>query len=500
MALDHLRFQDLVDDARRYLRHHCPQWTDHNVSDPGIVLLEAGAQVVDALSYRLDALPERVQWALLRLYGLDLAPPVPAKGCEPRTVTLRMVDDPGRKVPKGVPVCGDGYIARTDQEADFLFSAEFPVRDVFVVSSVKDPAGKLDVTGAEGRAKRIVADDLSGCRRVVGPAPVSHENHMVALRVHLTDPVGRVEIPMRGSLPHGWHLSWFDGLQLAAVDMQQDEARTKLLVTKVPVNTPLQWSPGEFWFFLLPHPGAPDFTVSRRECGDGAWFPAAAVSVRAVIEARRRLLGTGDGRCGQRFGCPERPLRVQVGETPYSVLDSFPVMPGTEWCVYDPLTHEIQFNPGIREDAGEFGEPPPEHTPVFAVFPDDGATVPACAFTSLAAPYQDVQVTQEAPVAAMPVGPAPVVPQPALADVLAEIHLGAWGVRDRAVTAADYVRHARAVPGVQDASVVITGSAPTREARVTVRCQEASVRDAVQRRLQEVSLLGTTVTVEDGAM
>ncbi|MEV4441067.1 hypothetical protein AB0K09_19010 [Streptomyces sp. NPDC049577] len=501
MTLDDARFQDLVDDARQYLRHHCPQWTDHNVSDPGIVLLEAGAQMVDALSYRLDALPERVQWAVLRLLGLDPAPAVPGRGCEPRPVKLRLVGDPGAKVPEGASVYGDGYVARTDQQAEFVATAAFPVCDVFVVPSVKNPTGKIDVMPVEDRVKRIARNDLTGCQRVVGPTTVSRENHMVALRVRVEGAAtGTIEIPVRGDMPEGWDASWFTGVQLAAVDMRQDDSRAKLLLARMCEDPPQQWRPGEYWFFLIPRPGAPEFTISRRECADGVRFPAAAVPVRAVIEGRRLLLGTGDGRYGQRFGCPERPVRVVVGGTPYSVLDSFPVKPGPgQPCVHDPLTQEIRFNPGLREDAGEFGEVPPEHAPVFAVFPDDGATVPVGTFTSLAAPYQDVQVTQDAPVAAMPVAPAPVVPRPALADALAGIRLGGWGVRDRAVTAADYVWHARAVPGVQDASAVITGSAPAREARVTVRCEEAGVCDAVRRRLQEVSLLGTTVTINDGA-
>lgn len=33
--LDDRRFQQFVDDAKRYIQQACPEWTDHNVSDPG---------------------------------------------------------------------------------------------------------------------------------------------------------------------------------------------------------------------------------------------------------------------------------------------------------------------------------------------------------------------------------------------------------------------------------------------------------------------------------
>jgi len=41
--LDDRRFQDLVDDAKRLVQQRCPSWTDHNVHDPGVTLIETFA-------------------------------------------------------------------------------------------------------------------------------------------------------------------------------------------------------------------------------------------------------------------------------------------------------------------------------------------------------------------------------------------------------------------------------------------------------------------------
>jgi len=38
--LDDRRFQDILDEARRLIPRYCPEWTDHNLSDPGITFLE----------------------------------------------------------------------------------------------------------------------------------------------------------------------------------------------------------------------------------------------------------------------------------------------------------------------------------------------------------------------------------------------------------------------------------------------------------------------------
>ena len=77
--LDDRRFQQLVDEAKRYVQQSCPEWTDHNVSDPGVTLIETFAQMVDQLVYRLNRVPERNHLAFLDLLGVTLFPPTAAR-------------------------------------------------------------------------------------------------------------------------------------------------------------------------------------------------------------------------------------------------------------------------------------------------------------------------------------------------------------------------------------------------------------------------------------
>ena len=77
--LDDRRFQDLVDDAKRMVQRNCPTWTDHNVSDPGVTLIETFAFMTDQLLYRLNRLPDRLHVAFLDLIGLRMLPPTPAR-------------------------------------------------------------------------------------------------------------------------------------------------------------------------------------------------------------------------------------------------------------------------------------------------------------------------------------------------------------------------------------------------------------------------------------
>jgi hypothetical protein len=75
LALDDMRFQQLVSEARTRIAHHSPEWSEHNVSDPGITLIELFAWFTDILLYRINRLPDRLHLALLALVGVTPAPP-----------------------------------------------------------------------------------------------------------------------------------------------------------------------------------------------------------------------------------------------------------------------------------------------------------------------------------------------------------------------------------------------------------------------------------------
>ena len=77
--LDDRRFQDLVDEAKRQVQQRCPEWTDHNVSDPGVTLIELFAWMTDQVVYRLNRVPDRNYVKFLELIGVSLYPPTAAR-------------------------------------------------------------------------------------------------------------------------------------------------------------------------------------------------------------------------------------------------------------------------------------------------------------------------------------------------------------------------------------------------------------------------------------
>ncbi len=73
--LDDLRFQrDLVDEARKRIIQYCPEWTEYNLSDPGITLIELFAWMTELMVYRLNRVPEKNYIKFLELLGMRYQP------------------------------------------------------------------------------------------------------------------------------------------------------------------------------------------------------------------------------------------------------------------------------------------------------------------------------------------------------------------------------------------------------------------------------------------
>lgn len=123
--LDDRRFQQFVDDAKRYVQQRCPEWTDHNVSDPGVTLIETVAYMVDQLVYRLNRVPDSNYLAFLNMLGVTRFPPGAAKA--PLTFWLAAPQDQSVVVPAGAEVAAQ----RSGDEEAIVFST---LNDLRIVS------------------------------------------------------------------------------------------------------------------------------------------------------------------------------------------------------------------------------------------------------------------------------------------------------------------------------------------------------------------------------
>ena len=77
--LDTRRWDDLVEEGRALIPRYAPGWTDHNLHDPGITLMELFAWLVEQDIFRVNQIPERHLRKFLALAGFSPVAPQPAQ-------------------------------------------------------------------------------------------------------------------------------------------------------------------------------------------------------------------------------------------------------------------------------------------------------------------------------------------------------------------------------------------------------------------------------------
>src|SRR5437868_6060192 len=106
--LDDRTYADIVAEAMRLIPRYCPEWTNHNPSDPGITVLELTAWMTELILYRLNRVPEKTYLAFLNMIGIRLRSPQPAHAL----ITFDLVEGAEKQVIK------EGTQIATAQAAD----------------------------------------------------------------------------------------------------------------------------------------------------------------------------------------------------------------------------------------------------------------------------------------------------------------------------------------------------------------------------------------------
>ena len=116
--LDDRTFQDLVNEARSKIPQYCPEWTDHNLSDPGITLIELFAWMTELIIYRLNRVPDKNYVKFLDLIGVRLTPGNPAR----TQITFRLTAPTSETltIPRGTEVA----TVRTETQNAIVFTTD----------------------------------------------------------------------------------------------------------------------------------------------------------------------------------------------------------------------------------------------------------------------------------------------------------------------------------------------------------------------------------------
>lgn len=172
--LDDRRFDDLVKDGISRAKESCPSWTDFTAGDPGVTLIEVFAFLTDALLYRLNRIPPKLQLALLNLVGVNLEPPTAA------AVDLLLCRSANADASNAISIPAGTIAASDDGSAEFVFLAAATIAPGAKDVSVKalncalidaEPLGKS--SGIAGQAftvqhPPVIAPSLDGLDFMLG--------------------------------------------------------------------------------------------------------------------------------------------------------------------------------------------------------------------------------------------------------------------------------------------------------------------------------------------
>ncbi|WP_030613537.1 putative baseplate assembly protein [Streptomyces sclerotialus] len=377
--LDDRRFQQFVDDAKRYIQQRAPEWTDHNVSDPGVTLVETVAHMADQVVYRLNRVPEKNHLAFLDLLGITLFPPSAARADV--TFWLSAPQEQPVRLAAGTEVA----TARTESEEAAVFATE---RDLIVVPSelshlVVHPQGG-EVT--ERTTDLVEAKDVNcfaeapqpGDRMLFGlSAAVPH----CAVVLALESRVDGVGVDPRQP-PLVWEAWTADGW--AACEVERDTTgglnRPGEVVLHVPGGHVLSRTARREAGWLRcrvtdPAAGQPFYTVSPTIRAAEAFTIGGTTRAVHADTVRDELLGEATGLPGQRLRLAHAPvvgdvppLHLQIAErdgwTDWQVVGHFAASgPDDRHVTLDAATGEIAFGPAVREPDGslrQYGAVPPK--------------------------------------------------------------------------------------------------------------------------------------------
>ncbi len=377
-SLDDRTFQGLVDEAKRLVQRRCPEWTDHNVSDPGVTLIEAFAQMVDQVIYRLNRVPDLNYVKFLELIGVELRPPAAARGM----VTFWL----SSPQPQTVLVRAETEVAtpRTDIHEPVVFTT---TEDLEIVPCSFSRAGLSPASGSPTDLTAALAGpDGFAC---FSESPVIGDALLIGLSSAVPSCAVAIRLDCRvagaGVDPRRPPLVWeaWNGSGWSACDVDRDETgglnKAGDVIIHIPPShqTSIVARQRAGWVrcrLVEAEPGQPTYTASPRILSVAAFTVGGTVGMMHAEVVRHEVIGKSDGTPGQRFALQRRPVVPSEEPGVIEVADSNGVETWTPVSQFadvaaddrsfriDAYAGEVQFGPAVRTADGglrHYGAVPP---------------------------------------------------------------------------------------------------------------------------------------------
>ncbi|MBW4436946.1 MAG: putative baseplate assembly protein [Pleurocapsa minor GSE-CHR-MK-17-07R] len=389
--LDDRSFRDLVDEARRRIPLYCPEWTDHNLSDPGITLIELFAWMTDIVLYRLNRVPDKMYVKFMEMIGIRMQEAEPAR--VPVTFWLTVPQANDITIPDGTEVS----TVRTDTDPAIVFSTDVPVeiyvpKLAHVLTSSTGRTGQREFKSYE--ARRVLGGNESflafeskppkqGDAFYIGfEQDLSH--HILGIQISVARAEGAGIDP--NNPPYVWEVMGVDAEQNwmpVALDMDgtlglNTPGLVRIHLPKLSKGT--RGGVTAFWVRCRLDP-----TRSQRTYGVSPTITQMSIASWGItIEStnvtriKNEILGRSDGTPGQRFFLAHTPVVPRIKSQEYiivrrddgrderwaEVADFSSSLPDDKHYTLDGSTGEIHFGPALPQRDGSiqcFGAMPPKN-------------------------------------------------------------------------------------------------------------------------------------------
>jgi predicted phage baseplate assembly protein len=381
--LDDRSFQDLVNDAKRLIPRYFPEWTDHNVSDPGVTLIELFAYMTDILLYRINRVPLRNYIKWLEMLGVKLEPPRPARaditfyltGPQPEAVTI----------PAGSQVA----TVRTESQEAITFSTDQDLT-IYVPTLSGLRVNRDGYTYQDYMpVLRTPALNMGIFQDPPQPNDAMYFGYYEDLRGHILRLEVDSQIEGIGVNPKDPPLAWeyWDGpaQEWGALYLESDTTGGLNRPGEVVVHVPFGARPRDidghvaFWIrcrATAPRPNQPAYSAAPRIREVNTVALGGIVPASQVEFIGQEVLGRATGLPGQEWQLSHPPVLARAADEfleveqedgsflPWQEVEDFGASrPGDAHYMLDSLTGVIRFGPLIRDSGGreiQYGAHPVE--------------------------------------------------------------------------------------------------------------------------------------------
>lgn len=403
--LDDRAFKDLVEECLLRIPRYCPEWTNHNPSDPGVTLIELFAWLTDQMQLRFNQVPRRYYVAFLELLGIRLAPPHPAE------VNLTFYLSSAQPFPVRIPRDIEVATERTATEEAIVFSTDesliignprirhFLIADTAALPTTERLRNRFTGTVQEqsadwqsmGETPLFTEAQLGNCFYLVLDTFATEEAQSIqgnVLELHFQGEAATGTGINPDEPPRVWQAwngkEWqnilrteiddhTDGFNFEDIEPQgQEQLRAASVVLHLPPTLPetdFETSYRGYWIRCVYQPTRKEqpelqrlYSTSPRITGLRIQSIGGTARASQCIRVQEELVGVSNGKPGQQMQLQMQPVLARESDQEYieirlpgqpperwqEVKDFGNSLPDSPHYTIDSLTGLVQFGPLIR--------------------------------------------------------------------------------------------------------------------------------------------------------